>query len=232
MIRTPPIRAVFFDAVGTLIHPRIPAPTKYASVASAYGFDHSEDEIRIRFLNEFRRQELIDREHGWITSEARELERWRHIVASTIGPSDACFQELFDHYAKPEAWIVDIHAASVFSTLRSRGVVLGLASNYDSRLEHVIAGHPDLLGLRPNILISSQVGHRKPSQAFFHSVLSTVRNFMPSEVAFVGDDFENDYEGATAAGMLAILIDPKQRGQDGLCRISTLAELVTPDTLG
>ena len=230
MIRTPPIRAVVFDAVGTLIHPAVPAPQKYAEVAARYGCHSSVEEIRSRFLLAFRAEELLDRANGWTTSEAREVERWRRIVAGTITDDDDCFRELYDHYARPDAWAVDADAARDFAGLRERGLVLGLASNYDSRLESVVEGHAELRGLRPNIVISSRVGHRKPGGAFFEAVQSLV-GFSADEIAFVGDDVENDFEGAKAAGMAVILLDPRGRFPEIAVRITKLGELVTPESL-
>lgn len=218
------IRAVYFDAVGTLIHPAVPAPQKYAEVAARYGCRLSVDEIRARFLDAFRVEERKDLDVNWVTSEEREVERWRRIVAATISDDGECFRELYDHYAKPEAWAVDADAARVFDQLRESGLVLGLASNYDSRLESVVEGHTELRGLRPNIVVSSRVGHRKPGREFFAAALLRV-GLTPIEVAFVGDDIENDFEGATGAGMFAILLDPRDRYPDCPARIAALGEL-------
>ena len=60
-----------------------------------------------RFVEAYRTQELIDRAAGWVTSEERERDRWRSIVAATlrgVPDPDACFRELFDHFAKPTSW--------------------------------------------------------------------------------------------------------------------------------
>ncbi len=224
------IRAVFFDAVGTLIHPAVPAPRKYAEVAARYGCQMPADEIRGRFLEAFREGERHDRVANWATSEEREIERWRRIVAGTISDDEDCFRELYDHYALPEAWAVDADAAPVFAGLSARGLVIGLASNYDSRLESVVEGHAELRGLRPNIVISSRVGHRKPGGAFFEAVKSLV-GFSADEIAFVGDDVENDYEGARAARMTAILLDPRGRYPAIGNRIAKLHELLTSESL-
>jgi putative hydrolase of the HAD superfamily len=45
-------------------------------------------------------------------------------------------------------------------------------------------------------------------------------------VLFVGDDLGNDYEGATAAGLPALLLDPQGRYPHVPHRIASLAELV------
>jgi putative hydrolase of the HAD superfamily len=202
------IRAVFFDAVGTLIHPQPPAPAVYEHVGRRLGSRLSLEIIHDRFLAAFEQDELADRANDFRTSEEREVERWRHIVYSVLDDAtdrEACFAELFAHFARPESWRCDAGAASTLHELAARGYSLGLASNYDKRLRSVVAG---LAALKPlgDLIISSEVGWRKPAPAFFDALMRAVT--MPAEqILFVGDDVVNDYEGARAAGMQAVLYD-------------------------
>jgi putative hydrolase of the HAD superfamily len=224
----PGIRAVFFDAVGTLLHPEPSAPVIYAAAARRQGLDLSAGEVRERFVTAFRTEERADRAAGWVTSEARELARWRRIVAETLAgvpDPEGCFAELFDHFARPAAWRVDPHAAALFARLQDRSVVVGLASNYDARLWSVVSGHPELAPLADRVVVSATVGFRKPAPEFFAEVVR-VAGCAPGEILFVGDDLENDYEGATAAGMPAVLLDPRGRFPGVDRRISELGELV------
>ena len=72
-------------------------------------------------------------------------DRWRDIVASVLDDvtdPEGCFEELYRHFARPEAWTCDPQAAPVLEQLAARGLVLGLASNYDHRLRPVAAGKP------------------------------------------------------------------------------------------
>src|SRR4051812_41464253 len=122
------IRAVFFDAVGTLLFPEPSAPVVYAEVAGRHGLVVEPDEILRRFVAAFRAEEEADRMAGWVTDEERELARWRRIVAETLPGlpnSDAAFRELFEHFAKPSAWRVHPDAATVFRELQNRGLTLG-----------------------------------------------------------------------------------------------------------
>jgi putative hydrolase of the HAD superfamily len=224
----PGTRAVFFDAVGTLIVPEPPAPVVYAAVARRHGLDLRPEVARDRFRAAFRVEEEADRAAGWVTSEGREQARWWRIVTHTLAEvSDpkACFHELFQHFSKPTAWGVNTDAAAVIASLREQGLVLGIASNYDARLRSVVAGHAALAPLRDRLVISAAVGHRKPSRSFFDEV-ARVAGCEPSAILFVGDDLENDYEGATAAGLQAVLLDPDGRHPQVARRISALRELV------
>jgi putative hydrolase of the HAD superfamily len=218
-------RAVFFDAVGTLLFPEPSAPVMYAEVARRFGLELSAAEVRARFIEAFRREDEADRAAGWVTSEEREVRRWKTVVATVlrgVPEPEACFRELYDHFANPAAWRVAPDAGEVIARLRDHGIVVGLGSNYDSRLWPVLGGFPELAPLRDRAVVSAAVGFRKPAAEFFREVVR-LAGCEPREVLFVGDDIENDYEGAVAAGLNAVLV-----GKDGsaVWRVSRLGELI------
>ena len=143
-----PIRAVAFDAVGTLLFPDPGAPAVYEAAARRLGLPHAGllDRLRASYLAE----EDVDRAAGWVTSEAREVARWRAIVAASVpGSDESLFRELYDHFAAPDSWRVAPGAAPAIAFLQSCGYRLVLASNYDSRLDRVLDGKPELAPLRP-----------------------------------------------------------------------------------
>src|SRR5262249_14186390 len=206
------VRAIFFDAVGTLIHPDPPAPLVYTATARRHGSVLTPEVIGQRFRVAFQREELEDRESGWRTSEERERKRWRRVVGTVlddVSDPEGCFQELFAHFSRPTAWLCAPDVAPTLEELARRGYRLGLASNYDHRLRSVLAGRPELRLLR-ECVISSEVGWRKPAAPFFAEVVQRT-GLLPEAVLFVGDDVENDYQGARAAGLHALLVDPKGR---------------------
>jgi putative hydrolase of the HAD superfamily len=224
---TATIQAVVFDAVGTMIHPQPPAAQVYAVVGRYFGSQVSEKAIAARFAAAFRLQEERDRRSGLQTSEAREQERWRLIVGQVLDDAtdgEACFQELFDHFSRPTAWQCDAEGATVLAELKQRGYLLGLASNYDRRLRTVAAGLP---GLRPldHLVISSEVGWRKPAPGFFAGVAAAF-TLPPARILFVGDDLENDYRGARTAGLQAVLYDPRESAPPSVRRIGRFRELL------
>lgn len=224
----PGVKAVFFDAVGTLLFPDPLASLIYADAARRHGLHVAHADVRTRFVAAFRREEEADIAARWATSEARERARWRAIVADTlpgITDPDACFRHLFDHFAQPGAWRVAPDAAGVLAALHTRGFVLGMGSNYDARLLSVLAGFPELAPLADRVVVSAAVGVRKPGAGFFREVCR-VAGCEADEVLFVGDDAGNDYEGATAAGLHALLLDPQAKHADVPHRITRLAELL------
>lgn len=224
----PGIEAVVFDAVGTIIHPEPAAPLVYAEVGRRFGSRLAAEAIASRFRNAFRQEEEADQANSLRTSEAREVERWRRIVATVLDDvtePEACFQILFEHFSRPDAWRCEPDAAPTFQELDRRGILLGLASNYDGRLRSVVAGTPELRPLT-HLVISSEVGWRKPAPEFFAAVCRKVGR-PAKRILFVGDDPANDYGGARAAGLHALLFDPAGGGPSPP-RIERLRALVEP----
>jgi putative hydrolase of the HAD superfamily len=222
------VRAVFFDAIGTLLFPQPSAIEVYGSVAARRGLQLSSGEIRSRFIAAYQTEETADKSANWITSEAREESRWQQIVGATlkgVADPDACFREHFDHFARPDAWSVNADAAFVLARLRERGLVLGIGSNYDSRLLSVLDGIPVLSPLRDRVAISAAIGLRKPARGFFREIVRRA-GCEPGEVLFVGDDYGNDYQGAINAGLKAILLDPAKRHPEAKWRIDRLRDLL------
>lgn len=211
-------RCIAFDAVGTLITP-VPSPGDiYHQKARHFGSQLDAVEIARRFKQAFRNSELADAaanaEVRLVTSEARERERWRQIVAEVIddiSESAACFDQLFAHFARPDSWRCFDDVPELLVELESRGYMLAIASNFDRRLHDVCNGFPALrkIGIR---VISSEVGYRKPGGKFFEELVSQA-GCDPAEVLMVGDDLLNDFEGARRAGLGAVLINRRRQQQ-------------------
>ena len=219
------IKAVFFDAVGTILFPEPGVSATYARLANQHGANLTEETVRARLIPAFIRQEKIDGQNGWTTSEERERSRWSEIIAEVLPEADtaACFRDLWDHYSSSTAWNVPEEAGGVFLALTKRGLTIGLASNFDARLEPLTACFPILEPLRERLIISSVVGHRKPGRLFFEEVIRKA-GCAPAEILYVGDDRRNDYDGARNAGMEAVLLDPKG-AEPGIRSIGSLIEL-------
>jgi putative hydrolase of the HAD superfamily len=227
------VRAVFFDAVGTMIHPDPPAATVYARVGRRFGSRLPAEAVRGRFAAAFRDEDALDVRAGLRTSEERELQRWRHIVARAlpdVSDPDACFAELYRHFSLPEAWRIEPEAAAVLDELAGRGYDLGLASNYDRRLRSVVAGLPGLRRLG-HLVISSEAGWRKPAPEFFAAVCRSA-GLPPEQILHVGDDPANDYDGARAFGLRAVLLDPEGEAGPGTFRVARLGDLLLPPAGG
>src|SRR5437588_873618 len=70
------IKAVFFDAVGTLLHPEPAAAVVYADAARRFGSSLSPAVVARRFALAFAREDELDRAGGLRTGEERGGGRW------------------------------------------------------------------------------------------------------------------------------------------------------------
>lgn len=198
------LKWIVFDAVGTVIYPTPSVAVAYHNIGTQFGSRLTQDEVRTRFKAAF--QAASENENAG-TSERDEEHFWRRIVQETlpdVRDMEACFRELFDHFARPSAWACFDDVAATLSLLRNRGFRLAIASNFDRRLHPLCEGLGDGLLLKQCEIrvVSSEVGYRKPSRNFYRAVLSGT-GAQPNEVLVVGDDARNDVQGALDAGLRA-----------------------------
>lgn len=232
------IRWVAFDAVGTLIFADPPVHIAYYRVGRKYGSASSPEEVRTRFRQSYARHAAALDERGEILGdcatsqaanapgihdgEADEREFWRRIVGEVfpdVADTEGCFEELFGYFANPRAWSCFADVEEAFSELRQRGYRLSVASNFDSRLHRIIEGLPELRGIEKRV-ISSEVGCRKPSAAFYRELLQSC-GCGPDELLLVGDDPVNDIEGAQRMGIGAMRIDRRAEAGERSLRFLT-----------
>ena len=199
----------YFDAVGTLLFPEPVPGEAYFRAGQRFGSAATRQECGMRFGQAFAAQEALDAANGHRTSEERERQRWRAIVAQVlpdVSDAEACFVSLWDLYADPARWRLADEAGAVLRSLCRRGLRCGLASNFDQRLIGIVQAKEALRDHLDAVVASSAIGWKKPARGFFDAL---AEGYGPHEVLMVGDDLENDYRGAQAAGLHAILLDDK-----------------------
>ena len=206
------VRAVFFDAGGTLFRPFPSVGEIYSEVAGRHGLVARPSALEEIFHKEWIRRDGLAGLTGH-TSEKVEKKWWRELVwevFSSFGPVDdfeAFFEELYDRFARAESWRLFSDTLPVLQALKKRGKILGIVSNWDSRLFGLSEG----LGLRPYldfILASAVVGAAKPHPKIFEEALKKA-DVRPHEAIHVGDSLEDDVKGAEGAGIRAVFLDRK-----------------------
>lgn len=197
------VKAVAFDAVGTLIYAEPSVSSTYCLLLNeTCGVVVAPDRVRAVLS-----ARLSDRTSGdnLSTSEALERSFWYDLIAELVDDRsrrETAFETLFAHFAKPGNWRCFDDVAATLRFLKSRGLMLLLASNFDQRLHAVKAGLREL-DLIDSVVVSSEVGWRKPSANFFRDV-SLHAGCEPGEILFVGDDLSADVIGSSQCGMHAV----------------------------
>jgi putative hydrolase of the HAD superfamily len=203
------LRAVLFDAAGTLFDPREPVGETYARVLAEHGaaipawrledaFARVQGRAEPMVFAGLDAQQAIPRERAW----------WRQRLHETVRAADsearvrdfeACFERLFAHFAGGDAWRARPGAAAALAALRRAGLATAVVSNFDHRLERVL----EELGLRQHldtVVRAADAGAAKPDPRPFRLALARLGVEAPAAL-FVGDDAERDLAPARALGM-------------------------------
>lgn len=224
------IRAVFFDAGATLVYPDPPAEEVYAREIAADGCPVAPDRLAeaLTLAWERVRRDGDANRYGGVRGEGT---FWRQFLDGVRGSldggrvSEAAFEKLARHFRDAASWAVYPDVAATLDVLAARGLTLGVISNWDSNLPPLL----DALGLAPRfatLAVSAIEETGKPGSAIFHRACARA-GVAPSEALHVGDSLAEDYEGARAAGLAAVLLDRHGLHRDVPDRIENLAELTS-----
>jgi putative hydrolase of the HAD superfamily len=214
------IRAILFDAAGTLIHLPRGVGWHYREVAARHGLDLDETQIGPAFGKAFRA--AGPRVATGISSPDDDKGWWRALVRRVIAacgkePAEAqydrMFEDLYAHFAEPGVWALYPEAATVLEALHPR-YRLSVVSNFDRRLYPVLE-HLGLSRYFETIVISSELGVDKPDARIFAAALSRL-GVKPGETVHAGDDPEQDWRAAEAAGLHVYRVDRPARTLEGL----------------
>jgi putative hydrolase of the HAD superfamily len=211
------IRAVFFDAAGTLFEPREPIGRTYARLARNFGLDAPEGAVDASFRRAFGAAPGLAFGLGHGRDELRRLELgwWRDRVGETFAPLgkfsdfDAYFDALFAYFADPGHWNADVEAAPMLQRLKNDGLKLGVISNFDYRLYRILDGL-DLTRYFDSITISSEAGYAKPRREVYDAALARA-GVTAHDAMHIGDSEHLDFAPARAIGMAAVLIDREDK---------------------
>jgi putative hydrolase of the HAD superfamily len=222
------IRGIVFDAVGTLIKPLPSVAEAYTAAASRQGVLIKPAEVRERFQHHFQNGDEHAADGIYSTNEATERRRWRKIVMGVleeVPDPERAFEELWDHFSHSGSWRIYPDVEPALGGLADLGISVCIGSNFDSRLRGVVQGIPELDLYVDALVISSEVGYRKPHPQFFRAACSHL-GLPEHQVLCVGDDSENDVRGAIGAGLSGILIDRAGNRPADLLHVPVLTALV------
>ena len=199
------LRAIFFDAAGTLVHLNGSVGDHYALVGREVGLDLNTRNLDQAFSAAWKKMPprsaidgpREDDDKGWW----RDLvERVLTDVAPQLGELDRdnFFEVAYDHFAEAGVWALFPDVLPLLDAIRSN-LRLAVVSNFDGRLRMIL----EQLGISnrfSHIFVSSEVGADKPDPEIFRRALRFM-NLSPSDVLHIGDDPERDWAAAEAAGL-------------------------------
>ena len=205
------IRAILFDAAGTLLYLTKTVGDHYACVGRQVGLDLDAQQLDRAFHTAWQQMPhrpavngpRQDDDKGW----------WGDLVGRVfdqVAPSlskldrDNFFEIAYEHFAEAGVWELYPEVTEVLEQLRSR-FQLAVISNFDGRLRLILQN----LGISKyfdHVFISSELGADKPDPQIFRRALEII-HLDANEVLEVGDDPERDWKAAKAAGLSIFRLD-------------------------
>jgi putative hydrolase of the HAD superfamily len=205
------IKAIFFDAFGTLFHLRGSVGEHYSAVARQLGVEISAEALNAAFARAWKNAPLrpaIDH-----SRESDDKPWWRELVSAVLDQipnvppefdKDQFFELAYAHFAEPGVWMLHADVEETLSRLE-RDFQLGIISNFDGRLRAILH-HLGIAHFFRYVFISSELGADKPDPEIFQRALARA-GCRAAEAMHVGDDPERDWEAATRAGMHVFKLD-------------------------
>jgi putative hydrolase of the HAD superfamily len=205
------LKAIFFDAVGTLFYLKGTVGDHYALVGSEVGLDLDARELERAFHTAWKKmpqRAAIDAprdgdDKGW----------WRELVdlvLDQVAPSlseldrDNFFEIAYEHFAEAGVWQLYPEVPDVLEQLQPH-FQLAVISNFDARLR-LILEHLGISKFFRHVFVSSELGADKPDPEIYRRALKFI-DLEPNEVLHVGEDPERDWEAASAAGLSIFRLD-------------------------
>jgi putative hydrolase of the HAD superfamily len=219
------IKAIFFDAVGTLFKLTKTVGDHYAYVGREVGLDLDAQTLERAFhaaWKQMPQRAAIDEPR-----ENDDKHWWRELVdlvLDQVAPSlseldyDNFFEIAYEHFAEAGVWELYPEVPGVLEKLQPR-FQLAVVSNFDGRLRFILE-HLGVSKFFAHVFVSSEVGAEKPDPEIYRRALKLMK-LHPNEVLHVGDDPARDGEAASAAGLPIFRLD---RPKNSLRDLLTLLE--------
>jgi putative hydrolase of the HAD superfamily len=205
------IKAIFFDAAGTLFHLPRGVGYHYVLVGEEIGLKLDAAQLDRAFINSWNSMPKRAPIDGPRKNDDKDW--WRtlvDLVLDQVTPSlseldrDNFFEIAYEHFAEAGVWELYPEVVDVLEKLRPR-FQLAVISNFDGRLRFILKQ----LGISKffsQVFLSSELGADKPDPLIFRRALKFI-DLEPDQVLHVGDDPERDWKAASATGLSIFRLD-------------------------
>ena len=233
-----PSRVVFLDAGETLLYAHPSSPDVMVEVAAAAGIQLDPTAVREvtgRLWPEVDALVAAGEQFTLSLDRSRRFWDWyyRRLLSDLEVPAQhhaALAEAFYARFTDLDTWVLYDDVLDCLRHFRSRGLTLGLISNWESWLEALLH-HRQISHYFDAVVISGQVGAEKPDAAIFRQALD-LAGVPAAQAVHIGDSLPNDVEAARAVGIRPILLtrDGGQAPPTGVAAVRSLTDL--PRLLG
>jgi putative hydrolase of the HAD superfamily len=224
------IDAFLFDAGGTLFDLKPTREEVFQKLLRARGFDVPIDKLISVLASAERR---FDEQTATLNGVSEEpfWKQYDKFVLDALGYtsdlelfSKEVSQEFDKLIPEVKSWAEYPDARPLLDVLTQRGFRLGIVSNATDLVRKVL-DNLELTSYFHSIVVSEEVGVRKPDPKIFHMAAKELRT-PPNRAIYIGDRFTIDVIGAKRAGMNAVLLDRNGSYSDVNClKVRSLSAL-------
>ena len=220
------VKLITFDAMNTLFTTKHPPAKTYLLAAKALYPQLEEESEKIDCLVQQNFSSVFKKYYADYTKmgQSRKTSKdfWHNLIGETLNKSGVSLTDndmknvtnkLYKDYETTLHWEAYPEVEHVLQKLQGLKIRMGIVSNFDERLEKVLASL-DLIKYFEFVVyppVSGGIG--KPDPRFYQLVVDRFANCRANEILHVGDSLQLDYEAAEKVGINGLLIDRSNQEQ-------------------
>ena len=224
------IKAVFFDWLNTIAHPKPDRHELFSRIAQELGIELPPQKL-IRAIHVAESQVPAGAPPRWSQGkDEAPFIRYQEVLSAEVGikmPRET----MLEFIKRISQWVRGGGVALVLyddvlptvKALKKRGLILGLISN-------LIIGEVGLESYLDFVVTAREIGADKPQPPIFLAALERA-GVNASDAVYIGDQYETDVVGARGVGIKPILIDrydlmPEVKDCPRIHRLSEVVEYI------
>lgn len=225
-------KAIFFDVGNTLLLPHPSVEEVCAEILKSHGIDVSLMELKTALnVADKAYEERYWADDSFWMNEVETSRFWVGLYQLMLdelgvnGEKQQLATEIYERFGEAQNWQPYPDVLPTLKKLREAGFIIGLISNWDTRLTSLAIE----IGLSPYldfVISSANVGLLKPQPQIFNLALKRA-GVKAQESLHVGDHYYADIMGARTVGITPVLLDRKGEIKKADCLvINNLFELI------
>ena len=218
------IETVLFDYVNTIAHLE---PTR-EKILQQFARERSKKDIKAADATRAFKEvdEITPYSSVRINNEIKKHSFYQAYNKNLFDKLDlVCYNDYYRYYKNiKKEWILYEEALETICALKSKGIKVGIVSNFDKHLD-MITKKLKIHDLMDIFVVSAQVGLEKPDINFYNYVKDTY-SLDTTTTVYVGDSYNLAYNPSKQAGYNSYLIDRDNFYPSTLKKIANLSEII------